>query len=200
MVMVWLKFCQPSKYPSIMSLTIRNSIIEVFWDMHWDMQTTACPIERIDATTVKKDKGCSEAQCHLKIEHPIEVRAYICAHQAVNSWLRFLCDLIFVEQSWNVWQDLWAVRIWVMEAKVSDEHVDDMLIGYLLVIIYIWFWCFCLGQVIACHNDITLLFPTATSAQLAVTKCHIFWQMSMMDCDFSKNRTLSIHCCREKQK
>jgi len=32
-----------------------------------------------------------------------------------------------------------------------------------------------------------------TPSQSAVTKCHIFWWMSMTDCDFSKNRSLSIH-------
>ena len=31
-----------------------------------------------------------------------------------------------------------------------------------------------------------------TPSQLAVTKCHIFWRMSVTDCDFSKNRSLSI--------
>jgi len=63
-----------------------------------------------------------------------------------------------------------------------------------------------INSIVAHHHDSEVLgrvlIPVAhtmpyhylsTPSQLAVTKCHISWRMSMTDCDFSKNRSLSIH-------
>jgi hypothetical protein len=40
----------------------------------------------------------------------------------------------------------------------------------------------------------------STPSQSAVTKCHIFWWISVTDHDFSKNRNLSIHHFFDREK